>query len=122
MAAMPKMEIEVDVQSPAKFESWAIIELFGHQRIAGKVTEQTIGGCAFIRVDVPACDGVAAFTKFFTQGAIYALTPCDEPAAMAAVKYFRAQPINPFVLPVDRQLPAPDYDEDLDDEGLEDVE
>lgn len=37
-----------------KFESWCIVELFGHQRIAGLVTEQTIGGCNFVRVDVPA--------------------------------------------------------------------
>jgi hypothetical protein len=31
-------------QTTAKFEEWAIIELFGHTRIAGKVTEATIAG------------------------------------------------------------------------------
>jgi hypothetical protein len=35
-------------------EQWAIVEIFGHQRIAGRLTEQTIGGCSFVRVDVPA--------------------------------------------------------------------
>jgi hypothetical protein len=34
-----------------QFSEWAIIELFGHQRIAGRVSEQTIGGCAFVRDD-----------------------------------------------------------------------
>ncbi len=29
----------MDNQMP-KFEEWALVELFGHQRIAGKVTEQ----------------------------------------------------------------------------------
>ncbi len=45
-----------------QFESWAIVELFGHQKIAGKLTEQTIGGCHFIRVDVPAFEDSPAFT------------------------------------------------------------
>jgi hypothetical protein len=27
-----------------KFDSWCLIELFGHQRIAGRVTETTIAG------------------------------------------------------------------------------
>jgi hypothetical protein len=36
-----------------KFDSWAVVELFGHQQIAGRVTEASIGGCSFLRVDVP---------------------------------------------------------------------
>jgi hypothetical protein len=36
-----------------KFELNAVVELFGHQRIAGKVTEQSIGVATFIRIDVP---------------------------------------------------------------------
>ena len=26
----------------ATFEAWAIVELFGHQKIAGKLTDQTV--------------------------------------------------------------------------------
>jgi hypothetical protein len=29
-----------------QFDQWAVIELFGHNRIAGRVTEQVIGGCS----------------------------------------------------------------------------
>lgn len=32
-------------ESNEKFESWGLLELFGHQRLAGKLSEQTIGGC-----------------------------------------------------------------------------
>lgn len=44
------------------FESWALVELFGHQRIAGHVTEQQIGGCQFVRVDVPEIEDKPGFT------------------------------------------------------------
>jgi len=64
--------------SSEKFESWAVVELFGHQRIAGKVTEATIGGCSFLRVDVPKTEKRQAYTKYYGNGAIYAMTPCDE--------------------------------------------
>jgi len=36
------------------FDVWAILEIMGHTRIAGRVTEQALGGSALIRVDVPA--------------------------------------------------------------------
>ena len=36
-----------------KFEEWAVLELFGHQRLAGLVSEVQIGGASFVRVDVP---------------------------------------------------------------------
>ena len=68
------------------FAQWAIIELFGHQRIAGRVTEQTIGGCSFVRVDVPAVGKEQAFTKLFGQGAIYAITFTDEQASTLAAE------------------------------------
>src|SRR5205807_1686045 len=57
------------------FEEWALVELFGHSRIVGKVTEATIAGGAFIRVDVPDKDGNTVFTRFFGPGAIYSMSP-----------------------------------------------
>lgn len=85
-------------------EQWAIVELFGHQRIAGRVSEQTIGGCSFVRVDVPELVGaegkppLQGFTKLYGQGAIYAVTFVDQPAAMAAARALCAQPIAPWEL------------------------
>lgn len=73
----------------AKFEEWAVVELFGHQRIAGMVSEATIGGCPFVRVDVPAtAEGRKAYTKYLGSGAIYGLTPCEEAVARIAAHEF----------------------------------
>ena len=84
------------MSEPDKFEAWAIVELFGHQRIAGRLTEQTIGGCNFVRVDVPEVNGNQAFTKLFGQGAIYAITFVDEAIAKAAVDKMRPRPVSVY--------------------------
>lgn len=75
------------------FEHHCIIELMGHQRIAGLVTEQEIGGQSFIRVDVPAVDGIPAFTKILSSNAIYSITPVDEATCLASVQRDRVRPI-----------------------------
>lgn len=79
-----------------KFESWGLLELFGHQRLAGKLSEQTIGGCHFIRIDVPQVGDTAAYTRFFTQGAIYGMTPMEETTARKLATYLRAVPVSAY--------------------------
>lgn len=98
-----------------RFETWAIIEIFGHNQIAGKVTEASIGGCSFFRVDVPECDGTLAFTKFYGNGAIYSMTPCSEDVAKIALKSIRPAPVNVW-MPELKQIEAPS--EEYDDEKL----
>lgn len=77
-----------------KFEQWAILELFGHSRIVGKVSEQVLGGCTFVRVDVPESEGHQPYTKLFGQGAIYAMSFVDEETALGAVKMMRTRPVD----------------------------
>ncbi|RKE35246.1 hypothetical protein B0G76_1307 [Paraburkholderia sp. BL23I1N1] len=105
--------------STEKFDQWAIVELFGHQRIAGRVSGQTIGGCAFVRVDVPALEAAGhepatqAFTKLYGNGAIYGISFVDEAAARMTARQLRVQPIDEFSLrralqdlPIDRRQPS----------------
>lgn len=87
-----------------KFESWCIVELFGHQRIAGLVTEQTIGGSSFVRVDVPANGDTPAYTRLFGNGAIYAINPVSETVARAAAAQYRSAPVSIYDFPELRAL------------------
>jgi len=73
-----------------KFESWGHIELMGHQRIAGRISEQVIGGGNLVRVDVP--DGESFRTVFYGASAIYALHVTDEAAARAVARTLGTQP------------------------------
>lgn len=103
-------------------DQWAIVELFGHSRIAGRVSEQTIGGQSFVRVDVPEVTvdrpgyggpkppvRIAPHTKSFGAGAIYAVNWCDEAAARLAAAQIRHAPIDAYALEdALRVLPASD--------------
>ncbi len=82
-----------------KFEAWGVLELFGHQRLAGELSEQTIGGCHFIRVDVPAVGEVPGYTRFFTNGAIYGMTITTEEVARGLSEHLRARPVQAYEMP-----------------------
>lgn len=84
------------------FEFWAIIELFGHARIAGYV--QSMG--ELIRVDVPAIGEDECFTKFFGLRSIYSITPTTEEIATVAARKLAVRPVDLWIVP-NRALPAP---------------
>lgn len=58
-----------------KLELFAIVELFGHSKLAGKITEQSVGSSTFIRVDVPETKRQPSFSRIVNPSAIYALNP-----------------------------------------------
>ena len=87
------------------FDAWVLLELMGHRRLAGRLTEQRIGGATFLRIDVPAVDGQPEATQFYAPGAVYCVTPVDEETARKAAANFRPEPIRRWELPA---LPATD--------------
>jgi hypothetical protein len=82
-----------------KFEQWCIFEIMGHQTYAGMVSEQSIGGSSFVRIDVPECDGIPAFSKCFGAGSIYCITPVTEEIARMRAKSLRQAPLSIYDLP-----------------------
>lgn len=112
-----------------KFEQWCVVELFGHQKIAGLVTEETIGGANFLRVDVPAFGGQSAYTRYFGGGAIYSMTPVAEEIARSALEYLRPRPVETYMLPAPKaetartlhdDQPGIDFDDDDDPDNEDD--
>jgi hypothetical protein len=81
------------METPEKFESWAIIELFGHNQIAGKCFEQNIAGTNMLRIDVPETDKNPPFTRFLGHGAIYAINPVTEEVAKHWAKSLHISPM-----------------------------
>lgn len=106
---------------PPTFDVFAIVELFGHARIAGRVTEQVIAGQGFIRVDVPETPSQPGFTRMFGPSAIYSITPVSEEIATAAAHSIRVEPVNVYMALPSRSANDDygqnDWDDD-DDEGI----
>jgi hypothetical protein len=79
-------------------DGWALVELFGRQRIVGRISTQQVGVAALIRVDVPDLtkDGKVVrdgFTRFFGPGAIYSITPVTESAVRALLPMLEGSPV-----------------------------
>lgn len=91
------------------FDNFCIVELFGHQKIAGRVTEQVIAGQGYIRVDVPATKRHPEFTRMFGSGAIYSITPVSAEIAQAAAEQIWAEPVSVYIAP-SHQLETEDDD------------
>jgi hypothetical protein len=92
------------MQEKTTYEGWAIIELFGHNMIAGFISEQVIGGAPFVRVDVPKTADQEAYTKFYGGAAIYGITPTTEDTVRTAVAQLQPRPVATWVVPTQRQL------------------
>ncbi len=90
------------------FAGWAIMELFGHNQIAGYVTSVALFGTSMLRVDVPGTDDNPGYTKFFGGAAIYAITPTTEEIARAAAGRLDIRPVDTWIVPEPKrpQLPS----------------
>lgn len=76
-----------------KFEEWCILELMGHRRLAGKISEATIGGGAFLRIDMPMKDGSNS-TQFYSPASIYCITPTTKEIAEKLSVEYQPEPVN----------------------------
>lgn len=90
-----------------QFDQWCVVELFGHQQIAGRVSEQIVAGQGFVRVDVPDTNGRPGFTRMFGTGAIYSIIPTSEDIATRYAAKLDSRPISPYMLAASKEEGAP---------------
>ena len=97
---------------------WAVLELLGHVRIAGRVTEEEHFGAKLGRIDIPTGDGFT--TQWFSGGSIYRLTPTTEEIARGVALRNQPEPVHRWELPAPLKTPACVVGED-DDDGYNDL-
>lgn len=102
-----------------------ILELMGHNKIAGNVTMLPIGGAAMLRVDVPETKTTPSYTKYFNPSAVYAMTPTDEASMLLAAEAIEGARNSPTgIWSLDRhimklQSALPDGVEEIEEEDEE---
>lgn len=74
-------------------DSWALVELFGRTRIVGRVTEATVAGSNFLRIDVPEFEGNPKFTRFYGPSSVYCISPISKEIADELMKTCRNEPV-----------------------------
>lgn len=94
-------------ESP-EFRQWAILELLGHVKVAGLVTEEEHFGVKLGRIDIPRENGEFT-TQLFSGSSIYRLTPTTEAIARSVAARNQPTPAHRWELPA---LPAPERQED----------
>jgi hypothetical protein len=115
-------ETEAPSQEDTGFE-WAIVEIFGHRRHAGRAREETRFGAAMLRIDVPkvapprtlfdVADGtppepeIAWETHWYGGSSIFSFTLTDQATVMQIAR--RTDPAAGRYA-----LPAPDDDDEED--------
>lgn len=95
------------------FADWVILELMGHRRMAGFLTEVEIAGKGFLRLDVPTSEHEAA-TQLYNPQSVYCITPTSEATAREVARLSQPAPVQRWELPAAPPAgPAP-WDEDGD--------
>jgi len=91
---------------PNPFAEWVVLELMGHRRLAGYLTEQEIAGRGFLRLDVPAVDGQPPATQLYNPTSVYCITPTTEDIARAVAAGARPAPVQRWELEERPTAPA----------------
>ncbi|MCF1502951.1 hypothetical protein L0F51_04120 [Afifella sp. H1R] len=116
-------EQDVGDADEAEGFDWAIVEIFGHRRHAGKIREEERFGTKMLRIDVPKVNAVYGkadsetvtgwTTHYYGGASIFSLTLSDEASVLRANR--------PYVSPYRAAIPAPEPEDDAcdeDDDGI----
>jgi hypothetical protein len=115
------MTIEPEAVSAPAPDEWAIVEIMGHLRRAGRICEVARFGANLLRVDIPIpgeAEGETIFvSEFFSGASIYRLRPYSEEIAREAARQIGdPRPVMPVAYRLAGPAPYDVDDDDLDDD------
>lgn len=114
---MENQNILID-KNQETIETWAYIEIMGHSKIAGRVSERKVGVAAMLQIDVPNPTEGFSHSALYSPQSIFSIQPTTEDWCRKFIAARVNYPVLPFI-PTSRQLAqvSPDNDEN-DDEGF----
>jgi len=98
--------------SDTAFEEWAIVELMGHRRLGGKVTEAELFGTSMLRLDIYDTGSAdPKITQLYGGSAVYCVTPTTEAIARKVGAESMPRPVSRYELER-ASRPEPGADDD----------
>lgn len=83
-----------------KFESWAVVQVFGHESYAGHVSEFNMGGASYLRIEVPEVQNMQvtlpSFVKLVNHNSVFDITPVSEEYAKEMAAQLSKHPITGY--------------------------
>lgn len=97
-----------------EISTWALLEVFGHTKVAGRLTTRKLGTEVMFQVDVPKGDCEFSHSELYSPKSIFAIKPTTETWcrrwAKAAVTYQRD--VLPYIPSEPAQLAEPAAEEE----------
>ena len=87
------------IKTEGTFEGWCILELMGRRKLGGWLSEQTIAGVGFIRIDVCGVDGKPIATQQYNPAAVYCITPTTQAIAIQYGAAHKPEPVTRWEMP-----------------------
>jgi hypothetical protein len=97
----------IDVENEGQLATWAIVEIMGHRRLIGYLTEQEIGGHPMLRIDILSKQPA---TQYYGGSAVYCITPVTEETARRAAGLNQVAPVKLWELPEGPDVATGQYD------------
>lgn len=94
------------------FDEWAILELMGHRKLAGRVQDVSMFGTRMCRIDIPSDP---PSTQFYGGSAVFGVHPTTEAVCRSfAARAPVPQPVSRWELAPEPALPSDTRDDDED--------
>ena len=94
------------------FNGWAILEVFGHRKLGGRVQVNPPEMPGMVRIDVIAESNTPLATQYYGPTAIFCMTPATEETARRMAKASTIRPVQPWELPALESRPVPIHDDE----------
>lgn len=95
-----------DILPPPMPPKWCVLELLGHRRLVGRVSEVELFGRRMGKIEVPQSDGTFG-VQYFGGASVYAMTETTEDRVRTELDRQRADAAR-WALPAAAEAPEPD--------------
>ena len=82
------------------FQTWAIIEVFGHEKYAGEVSTAKVGDSSMVMLSVPEVQNhevtLPGFVKYINHSSVFSITPVSEEYAREMAVQLSKHPVQGY--------------------------